>query len=493
MPDVRWRWSPVQSQALLSTEPFLDIEGGIRAGKTTVANAKVQITVSEQPGVRGLLARWKEDDLFAELVPKWRDFARQCGLTLRWHADEGYDEVVETGAKVYLRGLRSSDNVSRFGSLRGLDLSFFHVEQAEEMPEDYWPELVGRLSQKGYPHWGWLTAQPVNQDHWIARTWPEDNSRLADGYRYVRMNVYDNVQHVGESYVRQLESNYPLGSAQRRTLLEGRRGLAIQGEPVYGGYFNRRVHVRDVEMNPQVPLMELWDFGHGHPCVVFAQWLPIGRFQILGAVMGHNVFLEDFAPVAMGYRQEWFKQPLEVWSVGDPSGLEANNQGVRETKVRDILAQHGSFPTSQTHANRPEVRYQAIQTVSGLMRRMALDGEPSFACSPRGIYLARGSDGRVTPTPSSFMADGFEAGYVWDSRQLIGVSSNIRRPKKDGYYDHGMNGVEYGALAFLGNAMPTQADVAKAERRSVRLAQTDYDPDVPSRRHRRMSVGRGGY
>jgi hypothetical protein len=247
---------------------------------------------------------------------------------------------------------------------------------------------------------------------------------------------------------------------------------------VYGGYFNRQVHVQaDLRMTPNLPLLEAWDFGHSNPCVIWAQLLPIGALQILGGVMGHNLYLEDFAPIAMGYRAQWCPNPQEVWTTGDPAGAAASSQGLSSTVV-DILAEHG--------ANQPEIRYQAIQGVSQYMRRTALDGKPAFRINPRAAVVS--VDG-VKNIP--FLADGFEAGYVWDTRALIGTKANIRRPRKDGFYDHGQNGVEYVQIAF-GVAQPTQQSVAKFERQAVSRSQRDYDED-DMRRRRGRSSGRGGY
>jgi hypothetical protein len=495
--DLRIKLTPIQARALTATAPFVDLEGGIRAAKSTAANIKKHRLVTEYPGIHLLHARWTDEDTMGELVPKWRDFARQVGLQLRWHPDEQYDEVLGTtgpsghNSRVYVRGLRSSESANPYKAIRGLDLAWFHVEQAEELPAGYWAELVGRLSQIGYPHGGWLTPQPVNYKHWIDDEFPEDNH--IPGHLYLRTNCYDNIANVGRDYIAQLEAEYPLGSAKRRTLLEGRRGLATPGEPVYAGYFRRELHLDPtLRMHPSSPLLEGWDFGHTAPCVTWWQWLPIGRFQFLGAVMGSDMYLEDFAPIALRYRGEWCRDPMEVWSVGDPAGLDVSNQGTVTTKVRDILAMHGVHPISQSHANRPEVRYQAIQTIGGLMRRLALDGRPSLLCVPDRQVIVSQDGAKETP----FLTDGFEAGYVWDTRQLVGVSAQIRRPKKDGTYDHSQNATEYIALAFGGEAQPTQADVAKIARREQRRAQVDYDPDDPPRGRRRVTVGisgRGGY
>ena len=85
----------------------------------------------------------------------------------------------------------------------------------------------------------------------------------------------------------------------------------------------------------------------------------------------------------------------------------------------------------------------AIQTVAGYMRRLTPQG-PAFRVTPQFVVVTkRGS----TSTP--VLVDGFEAGYVWDSKSTKGTTNpNTRRPLKDGYYDHGQNCVEYIAQMF---------------------------------------------
>jgi hypothetical protein len=53
----------------------------------------------------------------------------------------------------------------------------------------------------------------------------------------------------------------------------------------------------------------------------------------------------------------------------------------------------------------------------------------------------------TTSTPA--LVDGFEAGYVWDTKSAASTSTpNTRRPLKDGDCDHGQNCGEYVMLAF---------------------------------------------
>lgn len=483
MSEVVWRWNPKQSEALLSQAPFLDIEGGIRAGKTTPLMAKVGTLVIEWLGIHCFLGRWTEDAMDGQLRPAWVDYARKCGIHMEWNNDESYYEILGTrggpensNSRVYMKGLRTSEESAKYQKLRGLNLSFIGLDQAEEVPYDYFQELVGRMSQVGYPKQFWVVPQPVPRHHWIDREFPVDNRKST--HHYIRTNCYDNRHVLGDDYIKLLEDTYPEGSAERRTLLEGRRGLTMQGDAVYKGYFKRDRHERMVDMNPNLPLYQSIDFGHHHPCISWHQFHPVGRWVVLGAVMGKDMFLEDFIPAALQVRREWFGEPMTVQTTGDPAGLAASSQGV-SVRVTDILSEFGIDLSATTGANSPELRYQAIQTSAQYMRRIALDGEPAFIVCPRQVELsAAGAD------PSGFLIDGFEAGYIWDTRLVQGKGRTLRTPKKDGYYDHFQNTHEYIALAFS-PAQPTQDDVARAERAALKRSQRDDDPDdAPGRRRR---------
>ena len=483
--DVRtFRVSDVQGQVLEATQRYLDVEGAIRSGKSYVSVLKFVQRANNEPGVQLLIARWSESDLEAQLKPLWRDMAKAWGLRLRWHADEQYDEVVQTGARVYLRGLKASESTSRYAKFRGLTLAGILVDQAEELPYDIYSELKGRLSQPGYAHQLIVTPNPPSEGHWLANEFPEDNRKAS--HRYVRFTLRDNLVNLGLDTVEAIEAAYPQGTSQHRRLIEGRRGLANQGEPVYRGYFDRALHVQTVDMDPEVALLESWDYGHSFPCVVWGQRLPWGETRYLGGVMGQGMFLPDFAQVAMRYRAEWFPNPLEVRSTGDPAGEAASNQGVPQRAI-DVLRELGIMVTSTPAANHIEKRNYAIQQQAAAMQRRTRQGE-AFRVNPRFVL--------VTPhgiKHTEVLVDAFEAGYVWDERVFSNtLSPSTRRPKKDGFYDHCMNCSEYMELAF-GFSQPSRVEIRKLDQQALRNAQKDHDPY--DRRQQRVLVGaqrRGG-
>jgi hypothetical protein len=216
----------------------------------------------------------------------------------------------------------------------------------------------------------------------------------------------------------------------------------VVGDPVSGGYFQRFLHARPVEMHPAAPLLEGWDFGHGHPCVVWAQFLPQGALRVLGGVMGVSMFIEDFCPIALQYRAQWFPRPMEVQSTGDPAGQSFSPHGVATSAI-DVLKKHGVRAQTPPTVNRVHRRDVAIQSIAGYMRRLTATGA-AFAVAPRFVVVT----GKGTTSPS-VLVDGFDAGYVWAESKATSTSTpNTRRPLKDGYYDHAQNCLESIVLAF---------------------------------------------
>jgi hypothetical protein len=96
-------------QAEADADPYVDLEGAVRAGKTTPLCAKILGYCVDWPGIHCALTRWTQDGLDAQLKPRWRDWCRENGVALRWHADEEYDEVLtkQGSSRVYLRAGRA--------------------------------------------------------------------------------------------------------------------------------------------------------------------------------------------------------------------------------------------------------------------------------------------------------------------------------------------------------------------------------------------------
>jgi hypothetical protein len=87
-----------------------------------------------------------------------------------------------------------------------------------------------------------------------------------------------------------------------------------------------------------------------------------------------------------------------------------------------------------------------VERMAAQMRKRAADRGEAFVInsdSERWLTISERST-----TPDRFLADGFEAGYVWDDLTVSVNNKQVRRPKKDGWYEHGQNCAEYLELNF---------------------------------------------
>lgn len=494
-------WVGKQSEALLDDTEALDVEGAFRASKTTICLWKEYNACADYPGIHTILSRWTDDATFSLLRPVWNRVLQEAGAQAIWNGSESCYEFAH-GSRAYLRGLKASEQMSRYAKFRGLTLSRAYIDQAEEIPRDIYQELKARLSQSGFPHQIVISPNSVEEGHWIAREFPEDNHLTH--HKYIGLSVYDNAHNLSAATIRNLEETYPPGHAKHRPAVLGLRGLNVIGDPVYGplepskpetAAFQRSRHAKELTWNPALPVLEAIDFGKHHPCVVWAQYTPYAELHVLGGLLGQNLFLEDFAPIIQQHRAAWFPD-ADIQTCCDPAGSHNNSQGVKQNGV-SVLTDHGFTPVWHDDSNGPAVRNAMIERLAGHMRRRSPMGE-AFAVNTTH-WLRISPEGIV---PMTFVTDALEVGYVWDVHMVSVGSKQIRKPKKDGWYEHGMNCLEYLEHNF-GGVQPTWEQAAKratrvkatAQRRIDRALDTPdyYDAHMKLNRPRPSGVGRGGY
>jgi hypothetical protein len=155
-----------------------------------------------------------------------------------------------------------------------------------------------------------------------------------------------------------------------------------------------------------------------------------------------------------------------------------------------VLQEHGFAPRFLDNSNAPDVRGTMVERIAAYMRKRTPQGEAFGLSNDPQRWLLISPD-MVKSWP--FLADGFEAGYVWDEHMVSVGSKQIRKPKKDGWYEHGQNCTEYLELNF-GGAQPTQQQVERHAARAVsqQARRAQFDPNerfhwAPPR------TSRGGY
>ncbi len=508
---VEVRLGPVQRAIVTAIRRpdarFLDVEGALRSAKTWTILIAIRTLLEDYPGIYWAMARWTEGDLHQKLVPAWRDVCALMQISHgTWNAQESCYEL-PNGSRIYAVHLKTSQRDNRYAAVRGLTVAGFYIDQLEEVPEDVYGEAALRLSQPGFPQLMVVSPNPVPENHWIAKTWPIANTHAQ--HRYIRVAMRDNRHNLDAGTIDAAEQLYPVGHPLRRVKLEGQRGLDVRGTPVYLGAFVRSRHVQPLDIAPDLPLCESYDYGFHHPCVVWYQWAPWGWLRVLGGVMGSDLHLDAFLPIVERYRDLWFPRRLRLDATCDPAGANENAQGMRGTPVqmlRDWYREHGErnehglfvSPTYLADANHPERRVAANQRIATYMRRR-VNGQEAFLVDPERWVLAELKDERH----DSFFVDGLEAGYVLEDESRHSPKlGTYSVPKKDGWFEHPMNCAEYAAQAHvldlpMGNERAEEAKIRhqetklKQDRRELARLQKDRDVDDPVPIHgRRVGLGR---
>ncbi len=522
-----------------SAERCHDVEGSPRGAKSWGAALWIWKLAYKYPGIQIFYCRYKDEGL-AQLREVWSKVMAKFPPYLHpvWNTvDQAWDfpngrmvGQVYTGSRVLFSSLKVSeaaDAAAIHGKYKGKTIAVVVIEEAQEVPRANYQGLKERLSQGQtplgepfrYPLKIVLVHNSVDEDHWIAQEFPLDAEGRCtrDGHAHIRADLYSNEQNLGPDVMKGYEEDYPVGHSLRRTVIEGKRGVTLVGQPVYSGSFSRTKHVNaDVQFQPYYPLLEGWDYGQEKPAVVWAQYIShLARFQILGAVKGSYVYLEQWAPRIIEMRRRLFPQHTQVRSWCDPTGVTGNG-GMAYTPVRvlhelGVPVQPAKDSTSPRDGNDPEVRGLAIQTLAGYMTKTGTDGLPGFLMSPVCFELEWQKE-RLVEKPSSILITAFEAGYVWDSKAASDSHPNTRKPKKGTRYDDLQNALEYIVIGEAIPAAPNTVQLATAAakyqtapereqlkqmiaaRVALRAAQKDTHPiDNPKVRIARMGAGRRAF
>lgn len=465
----------------------LDIEGALSSGKTTLCLYLIRRYLADYPGISVFICRYSGTDTDNKLKPA---FEQMCTLfdpddLPAWDNKE-LCYVFDNGSKCYAFGLQAVGLISRYSKLRGLGVSIIYNDQTEELPADIALELRARIRRSltdpvdeqtfsKFPKQIIFSPNPPNVDHYLAKQFPDDPKKRIAGRKLYQVSIYDNAHNLPPETIVSMETAYPPEHAKYNSVILGKRGPNVMGDPVYGKAFQRKLHVRAVKFNDLEPLLESFEYGKKHPCWVVAQQLYTGGLIFHGGIIGQEMFLRDFLPIVTKYRNEWFPHLKEL----DPSQLMRTvktcatmSQSLVAGKNRftglSIIRKAGFAPRWRDNTNSPDVVHALIERLAGYMRERNASGEESLAVSNDPTRWLRASTDGIEPCP--FIDQAFEAGYVWDEGAVSVANNEVRQPKSDDWFEHGMRCCEAIELHFCAD-MPSPAEMAKraadARRRQV--------------------------
>lgn len=467
----------VHADILLDKSPERDVEGSLNCGKTTVCLWAELNALKEHAGIWILLARYSDDAVSTKLRPAFEQLislhtlGKEYGIP-KWDDKKKFYEF-GNGSRAYAFGLKAQSVVERYEKIRGLPVSRIFVDQAEALPGDIGIELRARLRpdiiarERGvvFPTQLTFSANPVNDDHWLAKQFPVHNNLKRR--RYFCVALTDNAHNLPQETIDGMLQATPPDHPKYQTVILGQRGLNVIGDPVYDGLFDRSLHVRSLFLREQAPLMEAYEVGKHNPCWMVAQRTYTGGINFLGGILGKGLVIEDFLPIVNQYREEWFPNQPQLKSCTAPIGDKHTTNDLRFTLV-SLLRNAGLQPVWKDSGNAPDVRLAMIEYMASNLRKRSADRSEAVgieAKPSRWLYANR--DGI---TEKQFLAFAFDGGYTWSDHFVSVSHKEIRQANEDDEFANAMHCVENICLNFCATKRTPEEEQKKlnARRRETR-------------------------
>ena len=194
---------------------YLGFGGGIGNGKTLAGCIRVLQLAYEYPNNLILVGRLKGSDLENSTKKTMLELCSPLFQTKQIEYKVKENKLVcDNGSEIVFRHL---EDVYASGIL-GMNLGYFYIDQAEEVEENVFDILTGRLRRKSFnedgleaPRGGVMTFN-MNGHNWIWRMfkkkWDRQKQPLTnpEDYDLVEASTVDNQKHLPEDYIKDLLS-----------------------------------------------------------------------------------------------------------------------------------------------------------------------------------------------------------------------------------------------------------------------------------------------
>ena len=183
----------------------------------------------------------------------------------------------------------------------------------------------------------------------------------------------------GRNYYRKALIDYSADDA--RVYVHAKRGITRSGKPIYTE-FNDRIHVKQFELDPRLPLRLGIDFGRT-PAATVAQRSVFGQWRVRYELCSEDMGVKAFGQELKRFLSDKFPQGYEIEQLtGDPAGNERDGS---DNTAFMLLAASGFDMARPASTNEPSIR---IGTVNESFGRL-VNGEPALLIHPDCKVLRR--------------------------------------------------------------------------------------------------------
>lgn len=182
------------------------LSGGYRSGKTDILLRKAVFLSLIFPGNEGLLGRKTSTELEVVTLSQLREICDE--RLFDYQVKNGIIEFANK-SRIYLRGLDvlqgtgEKDTRKAIGFIRGLNLGWYAIDQAEEVEKSIVEHLDARLSRDVPFHQAMLTSNPTN--FWAYDVYKQKREG-SQGYRLIEVSMFENEKNLPKDYIERQKS-----------------------------------------------------------------------------------------------------------------------------------------------------------------------------------------------------------------------------------------------------------------------------------------------
>lgn len=264
--------SPKQLHFLARSNYRVNIlEGAIRSGKTIIAILRWFLFVATAPrGGELLMIGRTRDSVWRNMVLPMQNpdlFGRQADQVI---GNYGAPTVKILGRTVHIMG--ASDSKAEL-VLRGMTVAGALVDEVTTLPEQFFTQLLGRMSVKGAKLFG--TTNPDSPAHWLKRKFLDRINKGLNGWGRWTFNIDDNPSLEPE-YVESIKSEFT-GLWYRRFI----KGEWVAAEGAVYDMWDPKRHIVPWEQLPPMSRLLGTGIDYGTTNATSAMMLGLGIDQKL--------------------------------------------------------------------------------------------------------------------------------------------------------------------------------------------------------------------
>ena len=199
-------------QSLFQTKDrYVVITGGRGSGKSFAVTVFLALLTYEKDN-RVLFTRYTMTSASMSIIPEFVEKLNLMGVIENFEVTKYEIKNKVTGSSIYFSGIKtaSGDQTAKLKSISGVNT--FVLDEAEElMEEDNFDKIDYSIRSKVSTNRVLLILNPTTKEHWVYQRFFQ-NRGISDGFNgskngvtYIHTTYLDNVEHLSESFVKQVE------------------------------------------------------------------------------------------------------------------------------------------------------------------------------------------------------------------------------------------------------------------------------------------------